>query len=154
MVTLGYSTDTIVCLLFRLGSEEFALPGTVVREVLRWRDPTPVPSAPTLLPGIITQRGGVLTVVDLRRLLSFAAPPPTRLTRYVVVSHDGLELALIADAVVDLLELPASILEVLPPAFNPQRAQLLQAIANRGGRPIALLDPAELVTTLRAEAQA
>ncbi|MBO9313640.1 MAG: chemotaxis protein CheW, partial [Chloroflexus sp.] len=51
--TTGYLT-------MRLASEYYALPGTSVREIMRWRTPTPVPGAPPVIPGLINQRGQIL----------------------------------------------------------------------------------------------
>ena len=54
---------------FRLGREEFALPMTEVREILRVQQPTEIPKSPPYLLGILTVRGRILPIIDLRSLL-------------------------------------------------------------------------------------
>jgi purine-binding chemotaxis protein CheW len=54
-------------LIVQLDRERYALPSAAVREIARYRPCTPVPGAPAALPGIISQRGAILPVVDLRR---------------------------------------------------------------------------------------
>ncbi len=61
---------------FKIGREEFAFPMEHVREILRVQTPKEVPGAPDHLLGVLTVRGQILPIVDLRRLLrqtSFAA---------------------------------------------------------------------------------
>ena len=61
---------------FQIGGEEFAFPMEHVREILRVQTPKEVPGAPEHLLGVLTVRGKILPIVDLRRLLrqtSFAA---------------------------------------------------------------------------------
>jgi purine-binding chemotaxis protein CheW len=135
--------------LLRLGSETYALPGPAVREVTRYRDPLPVPGAPSSLPGLISQRGAIVPVADLRPLLGLDVVPAGRATRLVLVQHDEILIALLADAVLDLADVPAESLEHLPAALDPTRARLLQAMATYEGRLVALLDLEQVIAALR-----
>jgi chemotaxis signal transduction protein len=61
---------------FKVGGEEFAFPMEHVREILRVQTPKEVPGAPEHLLGVLTVRGRILPIIDLRRLLrqsSFAS---------------------------------------------------------------------------------
>ena len=142
-------TATTTVLLLKLGGESYALPGAAVREVMRYIAPLPVPGAPVSLPGIISKRGAVLPVADLRPLLQLAVSPPGKATRLVFVQHDDVMLAMVADAVSDLVELPELALEPPPSGLEPARARLLRATIQFEGRLIALLDPEAIVATLR-----
>ena len=54
---------------FQVGREEFAFLMGHVREILRVQTPKEVPGAPDHLLGVLTVRGKILPIVDLRRLL-------------------------------------------------------------------------------------
>lgn len=140
-------------LLVRLGGELYALPGSNVREIMRWREPTPVPGAPPVLPGIINQRGAILPVVNAHMLLGLSAPPTDRATRYVLLQEGDVSLALLVDAVLDLMDLANFDQEPLPAALDPQRARLLRALTRWGGQPLALLDVTAMIAALRAGAE-
>ena len=137
-------------LLIELTGELYALPSASVREVVRYRDYTPVPGAPAVLPGILNQRGTILPVVDLALLLGLASAPPTRATRLVVVSHNEIDMALLAERVHDLVELPAGTIDPLPTALDPARARYLRGVVHYEDQPVALLDLDELIVGLRA----
>lgn len=140
------STDL---LLLQVGDERYALVGGAVREIARWRAPTPVPGAPPALPGIISQRGAILPVVDLRALLGLPLSQPGRATRLVMAQHEGMDLALLADAVLDLIRLPTAALEPSPGAPDPRRARLVAAVGRYEDRPLGVIDLAGLIATLQ-----
>jgi purine-binding chemotaxis protein CheW len=139
-------------LLIQLSGELYGLPSASVREVLRYRSYTPVPGAPPTLPGILSQRGIILPLVELRPLLGFAITEVTRATRLVIVAHNDVDLALLVEAVLDLAALPADTLGPLPAALDPARARFLRALAQYDQRPVALLDLDEIIASLRAGA--
>ncbi len=141
------SADPVAALVVRAADELFALPGAAVREVTRWRAPTPVPGAPAVIAGIISQRGIVIPVVDLRLMLGLPAVAPDRATRLVVAHHEATDLALLVDAVIDLAPLPA-ILDAPPAGLDPARARLLSAVMRYDDRPLAVLSLAALVAAI------
>jgi len=65
------SADTEVqkVVTFRIAKEEFAFHMEHVREILRVETPNQVPDVPEYVLGVLTVRGQILPVVDLRRLL-------------------------------------------------------------------------------------
>jgi len=143
-------TETLDVLLVELSGELYALPSSSVREVMRYRDYTHVPGAPPTLPGILNQRGTILPVVDLQSLLGLASAPPTRATRLVVVAHNDIDMALLAERVLDLVPLPIDVIDPLPTALDPARARFLRGIVHYDEQPVALLDLSELIAGLRA----
>ncbi len=54
---------------FRIAKEEFAFHMEHVREILRVQTPNQVPDVPEYVLGVLTVRGQILPVIDLRRLL-------------------------------------------------------------------------------------
>lgn len=136
-------------LLIRLADEIYALPSSYVREVGRYRAFTPVPGAPPALPGIISQRGVILPVVDLRLVLGMPAVETTRSTRLVTVVYEEIDMALLVDAVIDLAALPEDAFGQPPAGLDPARARFLRAVALHEDQTVALLDIGEIVAALR-----
>lgn len=141
--------DSLAYLIIRAGEELHALPGPCLREVARWRAPTFVPGAPLVIPGIISQRGVILPVVDLRLALGLSGAPPDRSTRLVVVQHEATEMALLVDAVIDLAPVPGAALDHPPVTLDPARARLLVSVARYDGRPVGVINLAALIASLQ-----
>jgi purine-binding chemotaxis protein CheW len=139
-------------LLLQLAGELYGVPSASVREVVRYRAYTPVPGSPPSLPGILSQRGVILPIVELRPLLGLASAAITRAARLVIVAHQEIDMALLAEAELDLAALPADTLQPLPAALDPARARFLRGIARHEQQPVMLLDLDELIAGLRAGA--
>ncbi|GIV97673.1 MAG: hypothetical protein KatS3mg057_2330 [Herpetosiphonaceae bacterium] len=132
-------------LLVRLGDEWFALPATYVREVVRWREPTPVPGSPPALLGVLNLRGMILALIDLRFLLNVQPSPPARSTRLVTVESAEYNAALLVDEVRDLLDLDSAEREAPPAGSSRFIAGLLPTELGRAG----LLDLAAIFEAIR-----
>lgn len=131
--------ETTSLLLCMLADEQHALPMSDVREVIRWRVPTPIPGSPETILGVIHHRGMVLPILDVRTLLGFAAAPPTRNTRLLVVEQDGIQAALVSDAVVDIVEVEHAAVEPVPASLAASQARYLSGLFYWAGQPVALL---------------
>ena len=137
-------------LLVQIAGEIYALPASSVREVIRYRACTPVPGAPPALPGILSQRGAILPVVDAHPLLGLDPTPITRATRMVVLGHADVDLAVLVEAVLDLVSLPGEAIEPLPATLDPARARFLRGVVQQEDQAIALFDLDEMIAGLRA----
>ncbi len=145
-MSLTAQSPTTSYLTVRLASEYYALPGTSVREIMRWRTPTPVPGAPPIIPGLINQRGQILTVIDARLLLGLTAAPPDRATRLIWIQHNAIDAALLVDAVIDLITITSEQLTSPPVNLAGSAQRVIQAVYQPDNDlPIAILDPAALL---------
>jgi purine-binding chemotaxis protein CheW len=108
------ATSSAQFILFQLSNEWFVLPVEQIRGIERWRTPTPVPSTPPAIVGIINQRGALVTALDVRVLLGFKPEAPTRRTRFLLAYFNGVDVALVADYVADMLPLTITSIEQAP----------------------------------------
>lgn len=91
-------------LTFVLHGALYALPVERVREIVRMRSITPVPRVPAEVCGVISLRGEIVQVVDLRRRLGLEPIPATRASRIVIVhGEEGHVAGLLVDAVREVL---------------------------------------------------
>ena len=91
-------------LTFVLDGAPYALPVERVREIVRIRPITPMPRVPADVRGVISLRGEIVQVVDLRRRLSLEPVEPGRRSRIIVVhGGDGRVAGLLVDAVTEVL---------------------------------------------------
>ena len=127
-------------LSFVLGREEFGIPVTQVREVIRVADITRVPHAPPHVRGVANLRGRILAVVELRSRLGL---PPAELTprsRVVVVEVRGRVLGLLVDAVRQVTKVPEASVVPAPEEVISADVDYLRGVARWQSRLIILLD--------------
>lgn len=84
---------------FFLSGQEYALPISMVQEVITFVEPTKLPAAPRYIAGIINLRGRVTPLVRLNDLLGLATRDTDQERFIVVCKHDGLQIGLIIHAV-------------------------------------------------------
>jgi purine-binding chemotaxis protein CheW len=90
-------------LVIVLAGARHAIPVERVREIVRLRPVTPVPRMPSEVRGVISLRGQVIQVIDLRRRLALPTAEAGRSAR-IVVAHDGdgQVAGLLVDAVAEV----------------------------------------------------
>lgn len=149
-----FSTDTasagdsaVGLLMVEVAGERYGVPSDSVREVVRYRPWTIVPGAPLALPGIISQRGVILPIVDLRALLNLAEAELGRAARFVVVQHTEVEMALLVERVFDLVSVEVAAVEM--PTIDARRGRCVRGVAHLDGFPIGLLDLDAMISLLR-----
>ncbi len=100
----GASDDVQQLLAFDIDGTSYAVPVERVREIVRMRPVTPVPRVSEYVRGVISLRGEIIEVVDMRRRLGVDPIEPTRRTRIIVArSHSGEVAAILVDAVREVL---------------------------------------------------
>ena len=96
-------------LAFLLVGIPYALPVERVREIVRLRKITPMPRVPPDILGVISLRGEVVQVLDLRMRLGLECPEPTRVSRIIVLHGDDEKVTgVLVDAVQEVLRVSES----------------------------------------------
>lgn len=94
-------THEIQVVTFGLGAEVFAVPVTLVREILDYRETFHIPNGPKYLLGLTDMRGQGVTTIDFRLRLGLPHADPTPSTRILVVDVPLADRALMLGLVVD-----------------------------------------------------
>jgi purine-binding chemotaxis protein CheW len=124
-------------LTFVLDGSPYAVPVERVREIVRVRPITPVPRVPSDVCGVISLRGEILEVIDLRLRLHLSAAPNGRASR-IIVAHgaDGGVAGLLVDGVSEVLSVSE---DALRPASSADAGNV-ETLCVRGDRFISLID--------------
>lgn len=124
--------------VFSLHGEHYALPITVVREIIRYVPPGATATARGLIQGMISLRGRTLPIADLSSRLGQRLEVGEK-TRILVVEVAHAALGLVVDSVEGILPVPAAQIEALPIAAAEDG--LGDEVATVGDRLIILIDP-------------
>lgn len=123
-------------LTFVLDASPYAVPVERVREIVRVRPITPVPRVPSDVCGVISLRGEILEVIDLRLRLRLHAAPRGRASRIIVVHSVGGVAGVLVDGVSEVLAVPE---DALRPAAATEAGNV-ETLCVRGDRFISLID--------------
>jgi purine-binding chemotaxis protein CheW len=128
-------------LSFLLDDEEYGIDIHRLREIIRTRPITEVPRAPASILGVISVRGEVLPVIDLRMRLRRPRGAPGRGSRVLVVTRDGEAFGLLVDAVRQVDRLREDEIEPTPALLGASDSDYIAGIARpRDGRMVILLE--------------
>lgn len=125
---------------FQLDREEFGIPISQAREVVRVTELTRVPEAPPHIRGVVNLRGRVLPVVEIRSRLGLRPLEPGPKTRIVVVESGGRTLGLLVDSVNQMLKVRADTVLPPPPDVLSASTDYVTGVAHAGSRLVILLD--------------
>lgn len=137
------SQATVRLVSFSILGREYALPITVIQEVIRFMKPTKLPSAPPYIAGIINLRGRVTPLVCLRQLMGISGDQEERFI--VVCRHKGLQVGLMINAVSTMYQASGEDLEWSVEAHVGVSANLLLGLYKSGEKLISILSIDNLV---------
>ena len=133
-----------------LGAEVFAVPVSMVREILDYRDSFRIPEGPDYLLGLIDVRGRGTPVIDLRSKLGMAKVPPDSATRIMVLdvplADRTLALGLVADRVLEVATFTEDQIEGAPDVGVAWRSYYIAGVVRRDGGFVVLFNLSKLLT--------
>jgi purine-binding chemotaxis protein CheW len=106
---------------FRVGDETYAVDIMRVREVIRAQPLTPVREGRHNVDGILSLRGLIVPVVDLRRCFHLPAHVSNH-RRILVVVAKGRHLGLLVDSMTEVVRVLRSDLRAAPPMLRQEMA--------------------------------
>jgi purine-binding chemotaxis protein CheW len=121
---------------FRLAGDPYAVPIERVREIVRMRSITSVPRVPPEVRGVISLRGEIVQVVDLRRRLAMPPSETTRASRIIVIhGEDGDVAGVLVDEVTEVLRVDEDAVQS-PPSGE---SEYVSALCERGGEFVSVM---------------
>ncbi|MBO9499105.1 MAG: chemotaxis protein CheW [Novosphingobium sp.] len=143
---------------FGLGAEVFAVPVTLVREILDWRETFRIPNGPDYLLGLTDMRGQGVTTIDFRLRLGLPHVDPTPATRILVVDvpvgEKMLTLGLVVDRVLEVCSFSTAELEPAPDIGVAWRSDYIGGVVKRPEGFVVLVDMARIFTAAEGAALA
>ncbi|HCF61339.1 MAG TPA: chemotaxis protein CheW [Myxococcales bacterium] len=135
---------------FVLAGEEYAVELELVREIVKVPAITEVPRAPAEITGIMSLRGEVMPVFDLRKRLGLpATAEPSRRARVVIVDLGNGPAGVQVDGVHQVVRLKPSTIEPPPPGLGVE-SEYLSGIGRLKDRMYVLLNLRAVISRPRS----
>ena len=134
-------------LAFQLGPEEYALDITRISEIIKPREYTHIPRVPGFILGLISLRGVVVPVFDLRQRFSLGEAQIGSASRIVVCREGDVTVGLLVDAINQVIRLTEDGIEPPPAVLCGVDRNLVDGVGRYQGRMIILLNLASVLDT-------
>ncbi len=131
---------------FVVGNEEYGLDILQVKEVIRIREITRLPKAPSFVKGIINLRGDVIPIIDLRDRFGLEHKEYTTTTRVIVVDVDEKLVGMVVDEASQVMRVPADQIDPPPPIVGGLSAEYIKGVGKLDERLIILLNIDRILT--------
>jgi purine-binding chemotaxis protein CheW len=112
---------------FTVADSLYGIPVAAVQELLRSQRMTPVPRAPRGISGLINLRGQIVPAVESRERLLLPPRAPDAASMNVVVGSPWGPVAIVVDAVGDVLEVDETAFEQVPDTVPEAGRELIVA---------------------------
>lgn len=137
-----------------LGAEVFAIPVSMVREIIDYSEPFYIPEGPKFLLGLIDVRGRGTPAIDLRTKLGLSRVAPTPATRVMVLDvplgDKTLSLGLVADKVLEVVSFSDEQIEPAPDVGIAWRSDYIAGVVRRDSGFVVIFNMSKLLTSSEA----
>ena len=124
---------------FSVGEEEYGLELLRVREVIRVRQITRLPKAPSFVKGMINLRGDVIPIIDLRDKFGLEAKEATATTRVIVVEVEAKLMGMVVDSASQVVRISPDQIDP-PPVLGGFSQEFITGVGKLDDRLIVLLN--------------
>ena len=127
-------------LCFRVAAESYAVNIMEIKEIIKPRDVTEVPRVPTFVSGILSLRGIIIPVYNMRLRLGFPPVEETSKNRIVVVKKGEEFCGLLVDEVVQVVRLETKGIELPPAILDGIDREFVNGLGRHEGKMLILLN--------------
>ncbi|MBJ6799675.1 chemotaxis protein CheW [Geomonas propionica] len=131
---------SVELLCFRVASEEYAISIMDIKEIIKPREVTEVPRVPSFVRGILSLRGNIIPVFDMKNRLGLADGAVSDRERIVVVKRQEGYAGVLVDEVVQVVRIAEGGIEPPPVVLEGIDREFVLGIGRVGGRMLILLD--------------
>ena len=135
--------EKIELLAFKLSNEEYVLDINRIKEIIRPVEITRVPRVPLYIKGIISLRGVIVPVYNLKNRLGLLETNEfsnDSQKRILIVNFDEELIGIIVDAVTGVVKINEDIIEPTPQIIKGVDAEYLKGVARTNNRLLILLN--------------
>jgi len=131
--------------IFKIGDEVFGIGIDRVVEILKMQKIFTIPGLPEFLSGVMSVRGNVIPVIDLRR--RFGLRPSGKKERIIIVRYGKEKIGFLVDDIKEILSLSSEEIRTPPSIFKGFKTEYLTGLGKHDESIIILLNIDSLLTS-------
>lgn len=137
--------DTSQFVTFKLGKEEYGIDVRKVTTIERMTNITRVPKTPDFVKGVMSLRGEVVPVINLRKRFNLPKIEETDEARIIIFKVEDVVLGMIVDMVTEVVTIPSDSIEGISSFTNDHLANYIYGVGKLGDRIVTLLNLQSLI---------
>ncbi|MBN2715685.1 MAG: purine-binding chemotaxis protein CheW [Deltaproteobacteria bacterium] len=142
----GSDEPTIGFLCFTLGKEEFGVDLNLISQIVQPPPVTHVPRTRSYFVGVVSIRGGVVTLVDFRQLLGLDPAKIDRSSRILLYNTPSEQFGILVDRVTLVRRVPANTFEEHPVLEeNPVTEKVIGVVRPDNRTQVTIIDLEEIM---------
>lgn len=133
-------------IIFKLGTEEYAVPITCVQEIIMRQEATRIPKSPFYVEGVINLRGQIIPVIDGKKKLNLTdSNDKNNLDeRIMVIESEDQKVGMIVDEVSEVIHLAVEDIEP-PPIETSDKSDYIWGVGKYQERLFILVDSKQFI---------
>ena len=135
---LKFENEEFQMVVFKLADEEYAVPISLVQEIIMPQKTTHLPKAPSFIEGVINLRGHIIPIVDGWNIFNLSVSEQSNDTRIIVIELESHAIGLVVDSVSEVVNLESKNVEPTP--IDSEENSFIQGIGKYKNRLLILLD--------------
>lgn len=150
-ILLESGTNELEILEFKVGSNYYGINVAKIKEILLYKEPTPIPNAHPCVEGIFMPRDVIISIIDLAKNLNLAPSADRSKDMYIVTNFNSLNIAFHVHGVVGIHRV--SWADIIKPdeTVNSAGAGIATGIIKINNRLIVILDFEKIVSDINPE---
>ena len=130
-----------------LGRERYGIEVSKVREIIARYEISSLPKTPDFIEGIISLRGRIIPVVDLRKRFELPHKERDAETRVIVIEMKDFAVGVQVDSVYEVLKLAEGVIEPPPALVSGLKADYMEGVAEVQGKLTTILNLDEIFSS-------
>lgn len=132
--------STLEFLSFRVSDEIYGINIMDIKEIIKPREVTEVPRAPLFVSGVLSLRGTIIPIIDMRVRLGLAREEATGRERIIVIKNNNSLSGLLVDEVIQVVQVQLDDVEAAPTILDGIDRDFIGGLGRSGGRLIIILN--------------
>ncbi|MGN1084098.1 MAG: chemotaxis protein [Lachnospiraceae bacterium] len=150
-ILLESGTNELEILEFRIGKNYYGINVAKIREIIPYKEPTPIPNSHPCIEGIFMPRDEIITIVDLAKHLNMPASENKARDMYIITNFNKLNIGFHVHSVVGITRVSWADISKPDATLNGNGAGIATGIIKLDGRLVVILDFEKIVSDISPE---
>lgn len=150
-ILLESGTNELEILGFRIGNNCYGINVAKVREIIPYKEPTPIPNSHPCIEGIYMPRDEIITIVDLVKTLNISPSANPSTDMLIVTNFNNLNVAFHVHSVLGITRISWADISKPDATLNGEGAGVATGIVKLNGKLMVILDFEKIVADISPE---